>query len=313
MSSERPKRGALRRVLRWVPVATLVVTAVALWMLALGGGTAGVVAWNFFPLLVPLLGACFLIGTLVHAARKRRWKSPAVRSTLAGSLLALASLLLFTSFPVAYPASLERTGPAATVRLPADVPLRVGNGGDDIRTNLHAAVPDQRWAYDLAVDPMPAGSARLQDYGCYGIPVVAPASGVVTGAHEGEPDARPGVLSNNSRAPAGNYVSIRLDSTGTHLLIAHLQPGSVAVKAGARVREGEVIGRCGNSGNTTEPHIHVHHQREDPATVSDLLAEGLPLYFRDHDGEPMPAGGFEVRGGVEVPTGAIVRHLGAKS
>ena len=313
MNNDRPRRGILRRILRWVPLAILVLTTTTFWTLVLRGGMAGALAWNFFPVVVPLLGACFLSGALIHAVRKRRWKSPAVRSTLAASVLALASLLLFTLFPIAYPASLERTAPAATVRLPADVPLRVGHGGDDIRRNYHVAYPDQRWAYDLLVEPLSVESRRLEDYGCYGIPVVAPASGVVTVAHDGEPETIPGTSSSYSVPAAGNHVGIRLDATGTHLLVAHLQPGSVAVKVGARVREGEVIGRCGNSGNTTEPHIHIHHQRQDPATVSDLLTEGLPLYFRDHDGEPMPTG-YEIRGGEEIVTvGATVRHLGAKS
>jgi hypothetical protein len=309
MQEQRPGSSVLRRIARWVPLAILGVLTTSLGTLAFRGGMAGALAWNLLWGLVPPAAVCVLIGTLVHAVRKRRWKSPAVLSTLAVSILAAVPLLGFV--PFAYPASLERAAPAATVRLPASVPLLVGWGGDDLRTNYHAATPDQRWAYDLAVEPFPAGSVRLEDYGCYGVPVVAPASGVVTLARDGEPDETPGAVSNNFLAPEGNYVSIRLDATGTHLLIAHLQPGSVAVKAGARVREGEVIGRCGNSGNTSEPHIHIHHQRQDPARVNSLLAEGLPLYFRDHDGAPMPLGGMEKRGGIEVAVGATVRHLGA--
>jgi hypothetical protein len=313
MQDERPRRGTLRRILRWVPLATLVGTAALLVALVLGGGVAGAFAWLLLPELVPLIGACVLVGTLFHAIRKRRWKSPAVRATLAGSLAAIAVYPVFRFHPMAYPASLERTAPAAAVRLPANVPLQVAWGGDDIRANYHVASPDQRWAYDLAVRPFLVGSAKLEDYGCYGVPVVAPASGVVTAARDGEPDATPDPLHENRSAPFGNHVSIRLDSTGTHLVIAHLQRGSVAVRPGTRVREGEVVGRCGNSGNTTEPHIHIHHQRQDPATVDQVLTEGLPLYFRDHDGEPMPRGGFEERDGAAVAVGATVRHLSAKS
>jgi hypothetical protein len=299
-----------------VPLAALVILAA--WLLGgvLRGGMAGAIAWIQLQLRLPLLGVCILLTTLVYAVWKRRWKSPAVLATLTVSLLALTPLLwLLGVYPIAYPASLESTTPAATVRLPANAPLKVGWGGDEIRTNYHAASPDQRWAYDLLVEPGFMGSSRLEDYGCYGVPVVAPAPGVVTVAHDGEPDAKPGVVSNNFEAPCGNYVAIRLDSLGTHLLICHLKPGSIAVKVGERIGEGEVIGQCGNSGNTSEPHIHIHHQRQDPARQTPAavrfgIAEGLPLYFRDHDGEPMPTGGLEERDGKIVAIGATVRHVG---
>ena len=91
-------------------------------------------------------------------------------------------------------------------------------------------------------------------------------------------------------------------------VIAHLKKGSVLVEAGDRVQEGEPIGACGNSGNTSEPHIHIHHQRQDPRNRPLNFSEGLPLYFRDHDGAAMPEGGFEVNNGEVTLTGAIVRH-----
>ena len=76
------------------------------------------------------------------------------------------------------------------------------------------------------------------------------------------------------------------------------------------VEEGEVIGECGNSGNTSEPHIHIHHQRQDPTVFPVNFAEGLPLYFRDHDGPPMPVGGIKVEGETITATGDVVQHVG---
>jgi hypothetical protein len=198
--------------------------------------------------------------------------------------------------------------PSATVRLPANVPLRVAWGGDSIKTNYHAAVPDQRWAYDLLVEPHLTGSTELGDYGCYGVSVVAPVRGTVVSAHDGEPDEVPGAVSNNFTAPTGNHVMIRME-TGTFLVIAHLKDGSVAVETGDSVEEGQVIGQCGNSGNTSEPHIHIHHQRQDPTVHPINFAEGLPLYFRDHDGPPMPVGGISIEGEKATATGDIVRHI----
>src|SRR5699024_9034691 len=138
----------------------------------------------------------------------------------------------------------------------------------------------------------------------------APASGVVSAAVDDLPDEVPGVTSNNFTNPAGNHVAIRLDETGTYLMIAHLKPGSVTVSVGDRVTEGQPLRACGNSRNTSEPHIHIHHQRQDPAEVPIGFAEGLPLYFRDHDGPPMPVGGLTLQGETVIATGDTVQHLG---
>src|SRR5690606_8611537 len=151
---------------------------------------------------------------------------------------------------------------------------------------------DQRWAYDLAVEPTLVGSKRLEDYGCWGVPVVAPVSGTVHGAHDGEPDHVPGEASNDYRAPLGNPVVLSLASGG-YLIVAHLRNGSVVVRAVDHVTEGAPIGACGNSGNTSEPHVHIHAQRQDPEGRPINFSEGLPLLFRDHDGKPMPSGGIE--------------------
>ncbi|MCI9889428.1 M23 family metallopeptidase [Micrococcales bacterium 31B] len=73
----------------------------------------------------------------------------------------------------------------------------------------------------------------------------------------------------------GNHVVIR-GADGTHAVVAHLQRGSVAVRRGESVRAGEVIGRCGNSGNSSEPHVHAHLMDR----ASFMFAVGLPMAFR---------------------------------
>lgn len=299
----------LRKILRWTLVVILFLSVALCWAAVLRGGLAGVVAWLWLQSLVPILGAAASIFVAIYAAWKRRFSLP-IAITIVLALVAIYPFgWNFDLLPVKYPASLETTTPSATVRLPAAVPLRVGWGGDNLDVNYHVAHPDQRWAYDLTVDPSFMGSERLEDYGCWGVPVVAPAAGKIVKAHDREPDETPGIVSGNIEKPSGNHVGIELP-TGTYLLIAHLQRGSVAVKTGEQVQEGQMLGRCGNSGNTSEPHIHIHHQRQHPDFAGGNFAEGLPLYFRNHDGEPMPKGGFEIAGERAVPAGAIVRHLG---
>jgi len=295
------------RILRWIPVIVILLTAVCLLVMILLGSMAKVTAWVLLHMVPPLLGLIFLIVVVLYAIIRRRLNKAIVITGLV-SLLSL-SLVILNFVPVAYPASITSMTPSATVRLPANVPLKVAWGGDRLEVNAHVVTPDQRWAYDFVVEPYFTGSAILTDYGCYGIPVVAPAMGYVVEAHDGEPDMTPGIDSKNIQAPEGNFIVLKLE-TNTYLVIAHLKPGSILVKSGDKVNEGQVIGQCGNSGNTSEPHIHIHHQRQDPTIYPLNFAEGLPLYFRDHDGPPMPEGGVQNENGNLVAIGATVQHVG---
>ncbi len=297
------------QILRWVPAVLLAATFSLLWGTATRGGEQGVLAWLLLRGGLPYLGGTILLGMLVYFI----WKRRVGRWQWATVLLAIIAMwpALWGVWPLAlrYPVSIDRLRPATTVRLPTDAPLQVTWGGDTVWVNAHAAFPDQRWAYDLVVDPALSGSDRLADYGCWGVPVVAPVAGTVVVAVDGERDQPPGQESRGYGHPAGNHVFIEL-ATGTYLAIGHLQRGSVAVQAGDPVAEGQVIGRCGNSGSTSEPHIHIHHQRQHPEASPAGIAEGLPLYFRDHDGPPMPTGGYRLMEGAFALASPVLRHTG---
>jgi hypothetical protein len=127
----------------------------------------------------------------------------------------------------------------------------------------------------------------------FGEPILAPADGEVVAVHDGEPDhlARrsplallPYAVTQGARlrrgvgAVAGNYVIVALDEEGPFVLLAHLRKGSPRVKAGDRVRTGQPIATCGNSGNSTQPHLHI--QVMDSLNL--LATRGLPMAFRDY-------------------------------
>jgi murein DD-endopeptidase MepM/ murein hydrolase activator NlpD len=107
--------------------------------------------------------------------------------------------------------------------------------------------------------------------------VRAPADGVVVEAVDGIRDNRPQVEVENRNAPAGNHVLLDLGN-GEYALLAHLRRGSVRVREGRRVRAGDLLGRCGNSGNSSEPHLHFHLQ-DGPRLFA---ARGLPVVFRGY-------------------------------
>jgi len=114
-----------------------------------------------------------------------------------------------------------------------------------------------------------------KNYLAYGNEAYAVADGVVTETKDGIPENVPGI---DSRAVpitldtvGGNHVILDIGG-GSFAFYAHLQPGSLRVKLGDKVRRGQVIGLVGNSGNSTEPHLHFHIENGS----SPLGAEGLP-------------------------------------
>ena len=185
----------------------------------------------------------------------------------------------------------------------------VVNGGSDIHTNAHlmtldAGVPRFReWrgqSYGMDIVKLDAFGFRARGllpadpkaYAIYGARVLAPCAGQVLLVVDGLPDMQ--VPEVDREHLAGNHVMLRCadaDSnpnmnSGADVLLGHLQPGSVQVRAGASVAVGDWLGLVGNSGNTGEPHLHVHAQRPGPI--------GAPL-----GGDPLPilfSGRFPVRG-----------------
>jgi hypothetical protein len=166
------------------------------------------------------------------------------------------------------------------LRLPFDGQWWVFWGGETEAENYHVIAPDQRHAYDFCVwkdgGTHQGDGSKNSDYWAWGRRVVAPASATVVEAVDGIEDNTPGVM--NPKAVAGNHVVLDFGD-GEYALIAHLQHGSVAVHPGDRVKAGQMLGLCGNSGNTSEPHVHMHLQ--DRAKLFHG-AVGLPLAFDDY-------------------------------
>lgn len=309
LSSSAPpsKTSLLWLFVRWLP-SVLLVTLLTLWALVPLGGLARVMGWLALLFFAPAAGLFVVLAVTVYAGVRRRVSRPIVAAWILGALVILPGLWPNGILAVPYPASLEDE-PSLSIRVPTDQRMRVYWGGPDLEQNYHALYPDQRWAYDLVIEPAGTLSPELEDYGCWGVPVVASVEGVVSSVHDGEPDETPGQVA-ETEAFAGNHVVIEAAETGTYLLIAHLMKGSVAVRPGQHVAPDTPIGRCGNSGRTSEPHVHVHHQRQEVGPFPLGLAEGLPLFFRDVQGPRMPVGGAEKEEGRVRMTGDFVKHDG---
>lgn len=123
--------------------------------------------------------------------------------------------------------------------------------------------PPWQHAWDFEVTGPDSKTCRdpggeRSDYFAYDLPVTAPADGTVAQVVDHVPDNAIGHF--NAEQNWGNLVMV-WHGQDIHSLVSHLRPGSVIVKPGEIVRQGQLLGRCGNSGRSPVPHLHFHVQR----------------------------------------------------
>lgn len=167
----------------------------------------------------------------------------------------------------------------------------VVNGGVEEAASHSWQILTQRYAYDFIIideegKSFSGSRTNHEDYYCYGKEVLAPADGEVVEASDKYPDSailESGEANCAARDIRGNYVLIR-HADREYSLLAHLKQGSIRVKPGDAVKRGQHIANCGNSGNTSEPHLHFHVQEGR----SFYTSAGLPIHFADIDANPAP-------------------------
>ena len=133
-------------------------------------------------------------------------------------------------------------------------------GGTNELLNYHYAVESQRYAYDLIIlkgdnsfDGDPADNAS---YYAFRKDVVAPLGGVVLSVENDIADNTP-TIDTNTEEPLGNHVIIKHENN-EYSVLAHFKQGSVVVSEGDTIQAGDLLGLAGNSGNSSEAHIHFH-------------------------------------------------------
>ncbi len=150
-------------------------------------------------------------------------------------------------------------------------------GGDTKEQNYHVESLAQKNAFDIMVyderGSTHKGNGLInEDYYAFGKELFAPCDGEVVLVVDGVKDNVPGTL--NPIYIPGNTVVIKT-SKGEYVFFAHFKQHSIVVKQGQQVKAGELLGLCGNSGNSSEPHLHFHLQN-----VEDMiLATGAKCFF----------------------------------
>lgn len=187
------------------------------------------------------------------------------------------------------------------LRSPFDTPAVVFHGGRTPLINHHATFTTQADALDLVLAP--EGSEVIGDpttvagWACYGAPLYAPGAGFVVAVSDDLPDLAPDTVLADQPIE-GNHVSIEI-GPDHYVFLAHLQQHSVPVEVGQWVDEGQLIGRCGNTGNTSQPHLHVQLQNKPMLDNDDPDLHTWPIAWRmEGHAEPVVA----VRNDVILPT-----------
>ncbi|MCS7018414.1 MAG: M23 family metallopeptidase [Cytophagales bacterium] len=236
--------------------------------------------WDFtshylrYALLIALAAASF---ACLYKAYKTPFYVPLPKATLFSQLLMLAVFAWLTERAIAGFA--PDSEPIAL-----DFPLREGfvsHGGASTVINYHYSDKGaQKYAVDIVRLNRAGMRARglfpekLEDYAVFGDTIFCPCDGVVAKMQDGLPNQAIG--KSDAENPAGNHIAIACD--GVLVMMAHFMPGSLMVQLSDTVRRGQPIARVGNSGNTSNPHLHIHAvQGSDTSRL--LSGKSVPMLF----------------------------------
>ena len=149
-------------------------------------------------------------------------------------------------------------------------------GGTTVEDNYHVAYNNQKYAYDFFMvkddKSYENDSKDNENYYVFGKQIIAPCDAKVVKIISGVHDNIPGEM--NPKQVTGNTIILETGNK-EYILFAHLKEKSIVVKEGQNVKQGDLLGLCGNSGNSSEPHLHLSLQN-----VKDMhIATGAKLYF----------------------------------
>ena len=154
----------------------------------------------------------------------------------------------------------------------------VFQGGRSTLLNHHYAIAGQRHALDFCKviegSTFMGDPKKLESYAAFGQDLLAPADGKVVNVVHDRPDEPIG--GSDTQVLVGNHIVLEIGPE-KFILLAHLMQGSIIVAEGEQVRSGQKIGRCGNSGNTSEPHLHLQAQTRADWSHPDLRTH--PMLF----------------------------------
>lgn len=221
---------------------------------------------------------CFLMFTVSDTLIKKTYK----KVILSVIVVILFPLSVYRTFNIPDMFKYPTEKDSYIINLPVKGIWIAGHAGGTEIVNYHCAHTSQLYAMDIMKvndnGRIFTGSGNeLTDFYTMNEKIYSPVNGTIVTVVDGLPNAKVSSTTTNPDNPAGNHVVIQFEQD-RYIFLAHLNKGSVQVKAGDRIKTGDLIGHAGNSGNTTMPHLHMHIQ--DRPTIDYSGETGFPYRFR---------------------------------
>lgn len=167
---------------------------------------------------------------------------------------------------------------------PLKTDFYVLHGGNSALINHHHFVGSQKYAMDMILPSdgilLLERETNLRKYQTFAKAVFAPTDGVIVALENSLPDQNIGKT--DRKHPAGNHIVLKTE-TGIFILMAHLKKHSVLIEKGDSVIAGQEIAKIGNSGNTTQPHLHI--QAMTGLNFLSNESVGIAMSFKNENGD----------------------------
>lgn len=265
--------GKFKTKLEWLFDALITVLIVA-WLFQSG-------PWSWFSFYFRYMLVILLLIALIFSWRKVKefpFKMKYKDNQKIAMGVNMFLILIFGFYNIGILTSYSTKDTALALEFPlTEGTYHIGQGGNHVRMNYHQDYEPQQYALDIVALNSFGVRAKgfypknLEQYEIYGHAITSPCEGVVVESKDGLPDLQP--PKSDPENATGNYVALTCDwAEDTIIYLEHMQEGSVAVEEGTHVEAGQLLGRVGNTGNTSEPHLHIHAEKD---------GVGVPLLFDD--------------------------------
>ncbi|RYD57137.1 MAG: M23 family metallopeptidase [Sphingobacteriales bacterium] len=274
------------RYIKCLKIATAAAFAILLLTLPfhlwIGASYRRLMPWYVMPILLSVLmvwTALELYLSFSMSARLQRSTFKKVMLTITVALLVPASSYYLVTLPQIF------TYPAGQECMMLDLPVKgewsAGHAGGSKKVNYHCALRAQKYAMDITKVNVEGAfykgeGGKVEDFYTTNQPIYAPASGTVVRVTDSFENSTVMSEEKVKTNPAGNHVVIEI-AKDRYVFLAHLNRGSIVVKEGDHIKSGDLVGKAGNSGNTSWPHLHMHIQ--DIPVIDNRNAIAYPYRF----------------------------------
>lgn len=269
--------------IRWFSVLT--VTSGYILMMYLGGS-----GWDWVGTFWPAIFLYGFLGVVVWSLFTRKnlslWPQKTPRAWLAIVLFLMIGGSLFWEFPAFINVRQYEKSDAVALQFPLKTgSFDIRQGGSSQALNHHFVVPAQRYALDVVkLNKFRTRASGLfpgqnEKYEIYAEPVYASCDGEVIAAQSELIDLNPPEA--DTKNLLGNFISLYCESLDVSIMLAHLKQNSLLVNVGSQVKAGQLLAQVGNTGNTSEPHLHFQavKGRQTDFEVLAYKGQGVPMTF----------------------------------